>query len=233
MKILGFIPARGGSKGVPRKNIRPLAGKSLIERTFEVAKNSNALDRIILSTEDESIAEHGRSIGLEVPFLRPDHLAQDTTAMIDVIIDLLDTLKEKENYVPDAVMSLQPTSPLRKTRHIDEAAALLGDNDAVCGLVPVPLELCPHYVMKINEDGFMDYFLPEGAKIKRRQDVIPAYRREGTVYLARTEVIYHYRNLYGEKCVPMFVDPSESLSIDTWEDWHQAEKILMDNQVIS
>lgn len=230
LKVLGFIPARGGSRGVPRKNIRPLLGKSLVQRTFEVARQSPYLDRIVLSTDDEEIAAHGREIGLEVPFLRPAHLATDTTPMIDVIIDVLDQLKEREGYVPDALISLQPTSPLRLVEHIDRAIEVLEDHDAVCSVVPVPLELCPHYVMKINDEGYIDYFLPEGRKITRRQDVIPAYRREGTAYLARVETIYQHRNLYGDRCKPMFVEPQDSISIDNWDDWHTAEQRLTERE---
>lgn len=228
LKILAFIPARGGSKGVPRKNILQMLGKTLVQRTFEAASNSKYLDRIVISTEDKEIADHARDIGLEVPFLRPAHLAGDHVAMIDVIIDLLDQLKEREGYVPDALMCLQPTSPLRTAEHIDEAVELLEENDAVCSVVPVPLELCPHFVMKITDDGFVDYFLPEGKQITRRQDVQPAYRREGTVYLARTDVIYTYRDLYGEHCRPMFVNPEDSVSIDTWDDWQYAERRLIE-----
>ncbi|MEZ4774554.1 MAG: acylneuraminate cytidylyltransferase family protein [Bacteroidia bacterium] len=230
ISVLGIIPARGGSKGVPRKNIRPLAGKSLIQRTFETARESLSLDRIVLSTDDEEIAAHGREIGLEVPYIRPEHLASDTSAMVDVIIDMVQFLG-KDNYFPDAVMILQPTSPFRKSHYIDQAVQLLGNHDAVCGVVQVPPELSPHYVMRITADGFMDFFLPEGALIKRRQDVPKAYRREGTVYLTRTEVLLRDKTIYGKTCVPLLVNPEDSLSIDTEKDWEYAEQIIRQQHI--
>ncbi|MEL6673307.1 MAG: acylneuraminate cytidylyltransferase family protein [Bacteroidota bacterium] len=228
LNILGLIPARGGSKGVPRKNIRPLAGQSLVQRTFSVAQNSGVLHRIILSTEDEEIAQHGRDIGLEVPFLRSKTHARDQSPMIDVLTEALDRLKEEEGYEPDALLLLQPTSPFRKPVHLQRAVELLGDHDSVCTVVPVPLELCPHFVMKITEEGYLDYFLEEGRKIKRRQDVPPAYRREGTVYLTRPAVIRTYGNIYGQSCIPMPISEAESLSIDTEDQWAFAEKMLLE-----
>lgn len=226
IKILAIIPARGGSKGVPRKNIRPLLGKSLVQRTFETAQKSQFLDRIILSTDDEEIAQHARAIGLEVPFMRPIKFAEDQSPMLDVLIHAIEKLKEKESYSPDAIMILQPTSPLRKTEHIDSCVRLLKNNDAVCTLVQVPMEMSPYYVMKITNDGYLDYFFEEGRNIKRRQDAPKAFMREGTIYLARVETLYKYQNIYGEKCIPVIIDAQDSLSIDTEEDWKLAEESL-------
>ncbi|MEZ4825560.1 MAG: acylneuraminate cytidylyltransferase family protein [Bacteroidia bacterium] len=225
MKILGVIPARGGSKGVPRKNIRPLMGKSLIQWTFGEASQCAELDRLILSTDDEEIARHGEEIGLEVPFLRPAHLATDSTPMIDVITDILDRL-EAENYIPDALLLLQPTSPLRTREHISKAVNMLEDNDSVCTVYPLPLDICPHFVMKVDENGYLDFFLPEGKNIRRRQDVIPAYKRAGLIYLCRTAVIRKYNDLYGEKCKPYIVEQETAVSIDTWDDWNRAEQLI-------
>ena len=226
LKILAIIPARGGSKGVPRKNIRPLAGKSLIQRTFEIAKISDKLDRIILSSDDEEIVQHGKNIGIDVPFVRPQKLAADTSPMVSVIFHALEYLKKEENYVPYAVMVLQPTSPLRKTLHIERAIKLLEENDAVCSLIQVPMEMSPYYVMKITDKGYVDYFLPEGRKIIRRQDAPKAFLREGTVYLTTVEALYKYKDLYGERCIPMIISNDESLSIDTIEEWSYANEVL-------
>jgi CMP-N,N'-diacetyllegionaminic acid synthase len=222
IKVLAIVPARGGSKGVPRKNIRPLLGKSLIQRTFEVIQQTKGIDRVILSTDDEEIAAHGKSIGLEVPFMRPDKLATDVSSMTGVILHALDTLVETENYVPDAVVLLQPTSPLRKPGHIERAIELLNGNDAVCSVLEVPQEFSPYYVMKITDKGYLDFFLEEGRTIKRRQDAPKAYLREGTVYLATVATIRTYHDLYGQSCVPMLIAKEESLSIDTEEDWEKA-----------
>jgi CMP-N,N'-diacetyllegionaminic acid synthase len=229
LKILALIPARGGSKGVRRKNIRPLLGKSLVQRTYETALQSKLLDRIIISTDDPEIASHAEKIGLEVPFLRPEQLATDISPMIGVLLHALEFLKRNENYVPDAVMLLQPTSPLRQSHHIDKAIDLLKNNDSVCTLVQVPMEMSPFYVMKITEEGYLDYFLEEGRKIKRRQDAPKAYMREGTVYLTTVKTLFEHKNLYGKQCIPMLIDHNESLSIDSVEEWAQAEELLSMN----
>ena len=225
VRVLGLIPARGGSKGVPGKNLHPLAGKSLVRRAHECALEAGVLDRVVLSTDDPRIAEAARAGGLEVPFLRPEALAGDATPMIDVVLHALAAFAAK-GYRPDAVMLLQPTSPLRRPGHVREAVRLLEESgaDAVCSVVAVPPELRPHYVMRIRDDGSLDYFLPEGRLYRRRQDVPPAYRRDGTVYLARTATLERFRDFYGERCVPLFVDPEDSLSIDDPAQWADAER---------
>lgn len=226
MKILAVIPARGGSKGVPRKNIKPLLGRSLVERTLEQARACSHIDRIILSTDDDEILAHASDLGLETAPKRAEHLSSDHTAMIDVVLDLLIGLEDREGYIPDVVLLLQPTSPLRDVRHIDTAISMIGDNDSVCAVIEVPQELNPQFVMKIGAEGYLDYYLPEGRNVKRRQDVMPAYRRDGTVYLTKRDVLFEHQNFYGASCIPMMIDPAESLSIDTDKDWQRAESVL-------
>jgi CMP-N,N'-diacetyllegionaminic acid synthase len=225
MKFLGLIPARGGSKGIPGKNIRPLEGKPLIQRAFESAAESGSMDRIILSTDDPEIAAVAEGFGLEVPFLRPPQFSSDTSPMIDVAVHALNTLAEG-GYIPDAVFLLQPTSPLRKPEHIRKAVEILGDNDSVCSVLALPKDLCPHYVMKIREDGFLDYFLPDGHLYTRRQDVPQAYRREGTIFLTRASVILEKRSFYGDTCVPLVITEEEALNIDHPAEWAEAENRL-------
>lgn len=223
MKILGLIPARGGSQGVARKNITPLAGKSLVQRAFEVATESGELDRIILSTDDDEIAELGRRIGVEVPFLRPSELALDDTPMIDVALHAL-TFLNKQDYQPDALLLLQPTAALRRAVHIRVALRLLADNDSVCTVVPLPKDVCPHFVMKIGSDGFLRHFMPDGPRYTRRQEVPQAYQRDGTIYLTKTKTLVEQRSFYGERCQPLVIDPSHSLNIDEPADWFAAEQ---------
>ncbi len=225
MKVLGLIPARGGSKGVPGKNVRPLAGRSLVERAYDSARASGVLDRIVISTDDAAIAAEARRIGLEVPFLRPPELAGDASPMIDVAVHALKSLAAV-GYEPEALVLLQPTSPLRTPAHIREALRLLDDRDAVCTVVPVPKDLCPHYLMKITENGYLDYFLPDGSRYTRRQDVPQAYRRDGTLFVTRASVILEERSFYGKRCAPYLLDPSESFNIDTPEEWAEAEALL-------
>ncbi len=224
--ILGVIPARGGSKAIPGKNIKQLCGKSLIQRAFESATASSVLERVILSTDDTSIAEHGRSLGLDVPFMRPSAFASDNSPMIDVAVHALNALRESEGYSPKAVMILQPTSPLRGSWHIEKAAALLEGYESVCSVIPLPQDLSPYYLMKIREDGCLDFFMQDGSLYTRRQDLPVAYRRDGTIFLTRTEVIIEQRSFYGKRCCPMLMNPRDVLNIDTADDWDEAERVF-------
>ncbi len=224
-RIVGLIPARGGSKGVPLKNSRPLAGRSLVERAVECGRASGVLSEILLSTDDPAIAQQGRRAGLEVPFLRPAEIARDDTPMIDVALHAVDWLAA-QGREPDVVLLLQPTSPLRAPEHLRRAVALLGDNDAVCSVIPLPKDMCPDYVMRITETGFLDHFLTDGPRYTRRQDVRQAYKRDGTVFLTRVSVLRQHRDFYGSRCVPLVLQPSESLSIDSPDQWDLAERLL-------
>lgn len=224
--VLAIVPARGGSKGVPRKNLLPLAGQSLLKYARDAAGDAGRLDRTILSTDDDEIAAEGRKVGLEVPFKRPAELARDDTPMLDVIRHAVAWV-ESHGGTPAFVVLLQPTSPLRRGTHIDDALSLLvkSEADSVVTVVEVPKHLSPDYVMKI-EGGALRPFLPEGARVTRRQDVRPAYYRDGTVYAFRRDTIDRFGNIYGDRCLPLVIEPSESLSIDTPDDWAAAERIL-------
>jgi CMP-N-acetylneuraminic acid synthetase len=224
--VLGIVPARGGSKGVPGKNIRPLAGRTLLEYTAAAAQESGVIDRVILSTDSPEIADAGRGAGLEVPFLRPAALAGDDTPMLEVLQHAVTTVSAG-GWVPDLIVLLQPTSPLRRGARIREAVTLLRASgaDSVVSVVEVPRHLSPDYVMRI-EDGLLRPFLPEGARVTRRQDARAAYAREGTVYAFRRATLERFGTIYGEDCRPLVLDPDESLSIDSPADWAAAERIL-------
>jgi CMP-N-acetylneuraminic acid synthetase len=225
-RTLGIVPARGGSKGVPGKNLRLLAGRSLIEYTAHAARESRVLDRTILSTDSTEIAEAGRRAGLEVPFLRPASLAQDDTPMLPVLRHAIDALAA-EGWVADVIVLLQPTSPLRRPSHVRDAVAMLRDSDAdsVVTVVEVPRHLSPDYVMRID-GGLLQPFLPDGHRVTRRQDARPAYSRDGTVYACWRRTIEQFNSLYGERCQPLIVDAADSLSIDSLDDWDAAERRL-------
>jgi CMP-N,N'-diacetyllegionaminic acid synthase len=225
--VLAIVPARGGSKGVPGKNVREIRpGRTLLHYVADAAKNAVRVDRVVLSTEDEDIARVGREAGLDVPFMRPRELAADDTPMLPVLRHAIDHVIAG-GWTPEYVVLLQPTSPLRREKHIDDAVSLLMARgaDSVVTVVEVPKHLSPDYVMKI-EDGALRPFLPEGTRITRRQDVRPAYYRDGTVYAFRRDTIDRFQNIYGERCVPLRLEARESLSIDTPEDWAAAERIL-------
>ena len=224
--VLGIVPARGGSKGVPGKNVRPLAGHTLLEYTARAARESGVLDRVILSTDAPEIADAGRLAGLEVPFMRPAALAADDTPMLPVVQHALDALA-RAGWSPDIVVLLQPTSPLRQADHIRDAVTTLREtkSDSVVTVVEVPRHLSPDYVMRIDE-GRLQPFLPEGARLTRRQDARRAYSRDGTVYAFWRATIAKHGGIYGDDCRPLVIEPHESLSIDSPADWDAAERLL-------
>lgn len=225
-KVLGLVPARGGSKGVPGKNTRLLVGRPLLEYTARAAFDSAVIDRVVLSTDSGTIAECGRRLGLEVPFVRPAALAQDDTPMLAVIEHVLNEL-HRQAWQPDIVVLLQPTSPLRTPGHIRAAVELLRASgaDSVVTVVAVPLHLSPDYVMRI-EAGRLRPFLADGVRVARRQDARQAFARDGTVYAFRAETVRRFGTIYGEDCRPLLIDAAESLSIDTAGDWAAAERAL-------
>jgi len=224
--VLAIVPARGGSKGVPGKNLRPLAGRTLLDYVATAARDSGRIDKIVLSTDSEEIAEAGRRAGLDVPFIRPAALARDDTPMLPVLRHVLEEV-ERGGWTPDYVVLLQPTSPLRRPLHIQNAVSTLIETgaDSVVTVIELPKHLSPDYVMRI-EDGHLRPFLPEGERITRRQDVRPAYSRDGTVYAFRRDTIDRFGSIYGDHCRPLVIDARDSLSIDTPEDWAAAERVL-------
>jgi CMP-N,N'-diacetyllegionaminic acid synthase len=229
MKALGIIPARGGSKGIPRKNIRLLCGKPLIQYTAEAALASQRLSRVILSTEDDEIAEVGRGCGLEVPFLRPAELAHDETPTLPVMQHAVRWIEAQGDQY-DFICLLQPTNPLRTAEDIDSCLAMLehGDLDSVVSVLPVPHDYNPHWVYLQDEDGLLRLSTKETLPIPRRQDLPPAFHREGSVYATRRSVLMNEDSLYGKRVAGYLMDAAHSVNIDGPEDWLRAEALLID-----
>ena len=226
MDILGLIPARGGSKSIPHKNIVPLAGRPLLAYTCDAALASKRLTRVILSTDDPSIAQVGKECGVEVPFMRPSELAEDDTPALSVIQHVLQVLMETESYRPDAVVLLQPTSPLRRPEHIDAAVDVLesAGADSVVSVVEVPHQFSPVSVMRI-ENGKLVPVL-DGPLISRRQDKPQVFARNGPAVLVMRLATIEKGSLYGEDCRPLLMDAEDSLDIDSPFDLLIAETIL-------
>lgn len=226
-RVLGVIPARGGSKGIPRKNVRRLAGKPLLQYTAEAALGVSRLARVILSTEDEEIAAVARSCGLDVPFLRPPELALDDTPTLPVLQHAVSAM-EKAGERFDAICLLQPTAPFRRTVDIDGCIDLLLRNgaDSVITVLPVPLEHNPHWVYFQNDQGLLKLSTGEDSPIPRRQLLPPAFHREGSVYVMRRDVLMEQSSLYGSKVAGFLIDSSRSVNLDTLEDWERAENLL-------
>lgn len=223
-RVLALIPARGGSKGVPEKNTRLLAGRTLLEYAAESAVASGVFDRIVLSTDSDRIASEGRRVGLEVPFVRPADLACDDTPMLPVIQHALGAL-EQDGWDPDIVVLLQPTSPLRRAEHIRAAVQQLLDSgaDSVVTVVEIPRHYSPDYVMRID-DGRLEPFLAEGEDVTRRQDARSAFVRDGTVYAFWSRTAREMHSIYGRDCRPLILSALDSITIDTPTDWTEAER---------
>jgi len=228
MNVLGLIPARSGSKGVPRKNIRPLCGRPLLTYTAEAAIRSRRLSRVILSTDDEEIARVGRECGLETPFLRPAELARDETPMLPVVQHAIRFLEETGERF-DAVCLLQPTNPLRGADEIDACIYLLESSgaDAVVTTLPVPAEHNPHWVYVPDGAGWLHLSTGESAPIPRRQDLPQAFHREGSVYVTRRDVVMRENSLYGARLLGYEMNADRSVNIDSAEDWERAERLLL------
>ena len=228
--VLAIVPARGGSKGVPGKNVRPLAGRTLLDYVAEAARGSGVVDRAVLTTDSEDVAAAGRAAGLDVLPLRPASLAADDTPMLPVVRHALEQVAG-EGFVPELVVLLQPTSPLRRSEHVRDAVRLLRETgaDSVVTVVEVPRHLSPDYVMRVDQ-GVLRPFLADGARVTRRQDARPAFSRDGTVYAFRRDTIERHGSIYGDDCRPLVIGEDESLSIDTARDWADAERALRARQ---
>lgn len=231
MRVLGIIPARGGSKGVPRKNIKLLCGKPLLAYTIEGALKAKLLTRTILSTDDTEIARVGQDLGVDLPFMRPAELAADDTPTFPLILHAVETLEARgETY--DAVCLLQPTNPLRTGADIDACIELLETSgaDSVISVLPVPHAYNPNWVYLQQPDGRLALSNGAAEPISRRQDLPPAFHRDGSVYVARRSVITAGGNLYGKCIRGCVLDAARSINIDTEDDWEAAESLIAKTQ---
>ncbi len=225
MSVVGLIPARGGSKRIPRKNLALCAGKPLLAWAAEAALASRRLDRVILSTDDEEIAEAGRDLGLEVPFLRPTQFADDRAPMIPVMQHMLRWLAERGETV-EAQVLLQPTSPMRRARHIDEAVELLFESGAETVVSVTEIAHTHHPVVTYRiaqgrlEPYFEDVLPPYGV------DPEPAYARNGPAILANRPAVIERGERFGSPLVPYIMPPEVSVDIDTPLDLAIAEALL-------
>ncbi len=227
-KILAIIPARGGSKGIPNKNIADLAGKPLIGWTIANAKSSLSIDRVIVTTDSQAIANVASYYDAEVPFLRPAELAQDNTLGIQPVLHLLDWLEQQENYLPDYVMVLQPTSPLRTTNDMEAAISLAIEYQADSVVSVSPTEQHPYWMKTITEEGYLQDFVLSKDKGDRRQELPSVYALNGAIYLARREIVIEKNSFYSDRTYSYIMPVERSLDIDTPWDLYLANLILKD-----
>lgn len=240
MEILGIIPARGGSKGVPGKNIKMLVGKPLIAWTIQEAKQSSLLTRIIVSTDDEKIANVAREYGAEVPFLRPKELSQDMSTDIDFLDHAINALSKIDGYIPDIIVRLPPTSPLRTVNDIDMGIRKLLDSpdaDAVRPITEVPKH--PYKFWKISDDiRYLESFLSkditgfdEPHNLPRQ--LFPAvYMHTGAMDILRLKTLKEQRSTSGNKLAYFFMDPEHSMNIDSPLDFKIAELLMRERDKI-
>ena len=225
MNVLGIVPARGGSKGIPRKNISSVAGRPLLAYTVDAVRESRRLGHVVLSTDDEAIAEAGRALGLDAPFLRPAALAADDTPMMPVLRHAVDEMAAR-GFAADAVVLLQPTSPLRRGGHIDAAVELLERTgaDSVVSVVEVPHHFSPASVMRLDGERLAPY--AAGPVVTRRQDKPRVYARNGPAVLAARVAALDRASLYDGDCRPLIMSAEESLDVDSPWDLELLEFIL-------
>ena len=233
--VLAIIPARGGSKGLPRKNILQLVGKPLIAWTIDAAQKSKYIDKCILSTDNKEIASIAQSYNCEVPFMRPKELSCDETPSFSVVAHTVEFFK-KNNLHYDYLILLEPTSPLRDANDIDCALENLVSNraiaDSIVGVSKIE-STHPVFDVRINNAGLIEPYIGKKFEVFRRQEIKPLYFKEGSLYISDTEILLNIKNFYHERTLPYIVPRWKSLEIDEMVDLLTAETIINNLSLIT
>jgi len=218
MNVLGLVPARGGSKGIAHKNIAPCGGRPLLGWTAEAARGSKLLGRTILSSDDPTIIDVAREWLIEVPFTRPKELSGDETPALPVIMHAVEWMEQEENFRADVIVLLQPTSPLRLARHIDEAIQMLLDDpeaDSVVSVTEVPHQYAPGSVM-VFEEGRVFPWMPQDEMLNLRQLKPKFMARNGAaIYAFRRECLLQKKSIFGDRILAYQMSPEESIDVDS------------------
>lgn len=226
MRVLAIIPARGGSKGVPRKNILPIKGKPVIAYSIEAALHSTKITRTIVSTDDEEIAETAKKWGAEVPFMRPAELATDEASSVAVGLHALQTVEAAEGSQYDVILLLQPTTPLRTAADIDAALTEL-ENTGADGVISVALTGPYHpYYMYTFEGERLKPFVEAVGRITRRQEFPPIYLRNGAIYAVKRHILVDQQSFFPVDCCAYEMPLQRSVNIDSPFDLELAEFLL-------
>ena len=228
MKILGLIPARGGSKGVPKKNQKILDDQPLINYSIAAALKCTAIDTVLVSTDDEAIASISKTAAAEVPFMRPAHLATDQSPTIDTVMHAL-SFYENKGIIFDAVCLLQATCPFRKVEDIFGAIEAFesSEADSLISVKEVPHQYNPHWVFESKPNSsYLKIATGEAQIITRRQELPKAYYRDGSIYITSTDTLKKSKSLYGEKVAWYQSTNPFHVNIDTLEDWAIAEDLI-------
>ncbi len=231
VKILCIIPARGGSKQLPGKNIKILAGKTLIAWTIDAAKNSNMVDRIIVSTDDLEIANIAKRYHAEVPFLRPKHISGDEASSADVVLHAVEWLSKNNNYYPEIILLLQPTSPLRITEDINNSIKLLFETNAESVIGVTEARPHPYLCKTINSKNRLEDFFNIPIKGICRQQFPEMVAINGAIYLISTKTIKRTKSFYTKNTVPYYMPVERSIDIDTAWDFEIAQFIIENERI--
>lgn len=229
-KIIGIILARGGSKGVPRKNIKKLNGKPLIYYVIKAGLKSKYINRLIVSTDDSEIAEVAKRYGAEVPFIRPSYLATDEAKGIDAIIHCIEWLKKEEKFVPDEIIHLQPTTPFITTDDINKAYEEFFNSTASSLIGITRVDKNPYWMRRINKDGYLEAFINDHKVYSRRQELPPVYVLNGAIYIVKTDALLRNRSFETEKTLPYVMPKERSVDIDDIFDWKLAEFLMEERE---
>jgi CMP-N-acetylneuraminic acid synthetase len=226
MEILGIITARGGSKGIPKKNLRKISGVPLIEYTIKAARKSTKIKKLIVSTDNQEIIKHSQKLGVEVPFKRPAKYSKDNSLSIDVISHALQFLKKRENYQPDIVVLLQPTSPLRDPLNIDKSVNLLKKSKSSSVVGVFPMKQYPQKAFLLDKNNFLIPYAKNQNKYSQRQNIPSFFYPSGSLYTFWTKTLLTSGNIYGKKIKPLMVSKEESIDVDEPFDLFLVEMIL-------
>jgi CMP-N-acetylneuraminic acid synthetase len=234
-EVLALIPARGGSKSIPRKNIRPFAGHPLIAYSISAGLAAGTVTRVVVSTDDKEIAEISRLYGAETPFLRPGAFSEDNTPDLPVFQHALEWLYKNEDYLPDIIIQLRPTSPFRRVNHIDQSVYKLLEHPEADSVrtVCIPFQN-PYKMWRIGQDGIMQPLL--GTEFEEpynlpRQALPEVYWQTGYVDAAWVDTIMTKNSMTGDRILPLVIDPSEWIDIDSPDDWRRAERLLESQEI--
>lgn len=226
MNILGLITARGGSKRLPGKNIRSLCGKPLIAWTAEAAFKSRYVTRVMITTDDLEIASVSKKLGVEVPFMRPSALAQDSTPHMAVLEHVTGWLQESHDVLPDYILVLQPTSPLRTAGDIDAAVEIAVQKNADAVISVSEIQKNPTLLWTLADDGRLCEAVEQNPMYYAKQKPSQLLAPNGAIYLIRTEILVSAKTLYPRRSYPYVMPPQRSLDVDTLWDFQLAELIL-------
>ena len=226
--VLAIIPARGGSKGLPGKNLKELCGKPLIAWSIEAGLGSQYIDEVMVTTDSDEIAKVSRESGASVPFLRPAELASDTATSIDVVKHVIDCYERELHKKFDYIVLLEPTSPLREREDINKSIELLFANPSATSIVGISKTESqnPAFLVKKSERGFIVGYEDQKMKVLRRQDIGEVYFFEGSVYVSRTDILLMKNTFYHEHTLGYEFPKWKSLEIDDLDDFVMVEALM-------